>query len=249
MAYDNEQDDNITAAIRKSIGQPGMQQDTAQMKVDEPAGGDPISDAIRGSLPPGPTVPGGDPNAGEAPPMADAPTLPDYTKRGKFGTFNMGADDKYNRPWDQLSERYKMQTVLSNFDPNAGITPEVIDALNKANINGATFSGSGDKLDARNLSAWENYDGHEGIGDIIQGFKDPNNKNKTWGAWLPESKGGGGETQVELPIGQGAQPIPYESGGVPTDDGFFAKMLAALRQQAGGASTDRAALMSQMGVR
>lgn len=123
------------------------------------------------------------------------PAAPDYTKRGQFATFNMGADDKYNRPWDQLSERYKMQTVLSNFDPNAGITPEVIAALNAANINGATFSGSKDKLDARGLKNWEHYDGREGIGDIIQGFNDPNRTNKSWGAWAPEdggAPGGGG---------------------------------------------------------
>ncbi len=117
---------------------------------------------------------------------APQPATPDYKTRGKYATFNAGADDKYNRPWDQLSERYKMQTVLSHFDPNQGITPEVIAALNAANINGAQFSGSKDKLDARNLSAWENYDGREGIGDIIEGFNDPNRAQKSWGAWGPE---------------------------------------------------------------
>jgi hypothetical protein len=184
-----------------------------------------------------------------AAPVATEPTAAapvDYTKRGKFGTFNAGAADKYDKPWEQLSERYKMQTVLSNFDPNAGITPEVIAALNAANINGATFSGSGDKLDARGLQNWENYDGHEGIGDIIERFKDPNNKNKTWGAWAPESKGGGGGAPAGMPNGMSGP-----SGGarslVPTDDGFGASLQAKIAEILGGEGAfDRDELLRQL---
>jgi hypothetical protein len=143
------------------------------------------------------------PPSGSVPsaPAALPPATPDYTKLGKYTTFNAGAADKYNKPWDQLSERYKMQTILSNFDPSGGITPDVINALNTAGggINGATFSGSKDKLDARGLQKWENYDGREGIGDIIQGFNDPNNKNKSWGAWQPEGPAQGGLLGPQMP--------------------------------------------------
>lgn len=116
----------------------------------------------------------------------------DYKQLGKYadqmGVFS--GNDKLNVPWDQRSERYKMLTVQSNFDPNAGITPEMIAALNAADINGAKFSGDRDKLSATGLNNWENYDGREGVGDIIQGFNDPSRKGKlTWGAWAPEGGG------------------------------------------------------------
>lgn len=128
----------------------------------------------------------------DAGPAAGPAAAPDYTKRGKFATFNAGADDKYNRPWDQLSERYKMQTILSNFDPSQGITPDVLKALNTTGggINGATFAGGADKLDAQNLQKWEGFDGRQGIGDIIKGFNDPAMAGKhTWGAWQPDEAG------------------------------------------------------------
>lgn len=185
-----------------------------------------------------------EPTKVEAPPVAApaAPAAPDYTKRGQFATFNAGADDKYNRPWDQLSERYKMQTVLSNFDPNAGITPDVINALNSANINGARFSGSGDKLNATGLSAWENYDGREGIGDIIQGFKDPNNKHKAWGAWQPEggSAGGGVAPTTRMPMGGvspllAGNPLTNSQDALKNIGGFSeSNMLQQLIQALGG---------------
>lgn len=139
---------------------------------------------------------------------------PNYTQRGQYGTFN-ATSDKYNRPWDQMSERYKMQTVLSNFDPNKGITPEVLAALNGANINGAKFAGHGDKLDASNLQAWEGYDGRQGIGDVIQGFNDPAMADKhTWGAWQPEGGAPGGGPQPTMPFAMGNAPAPDLSGVV-----------------------------------
>lgn len=163
-----------------------------------PAPSLPGTNGVPATPDPAPSLGMNGPDAGGLPGPAD------YTKRGKFATFNAGADDKYNRPWDQLSERYKMQTILSNFDPNQGITPEVIAALNKANINGATFSGGKDKLDARGLQNWENYDGREGIGDIIKGLNDPNMAGKhEWGAWQPE---GDAPQRAEMPAGGGGRP-------------------------------------------
>lgn len=191
----------------------------------------------------------------QAPPFVDVPPGPagspvsaatDYTKRGKFATFNAGADDKYNRPWDQLSERYKMQTVLSNFDPNAGITPDVLAALNGANIKGAKFSGSGDKLDAQNLQQWENFDGRQGVGDMLKGFNDPAMAGKhEWGAWQPEDSGGGqpqGAPSGGLPNFGGAQ-LDSALGGDP-----LAKIQELIAQlSAGGNRPNFEALMAQLG--
>lgn len=132
------------------------------------------------------------------PSQSDTNTPPptDYTKMGQFAN-RMGAwngNEKFDRNWDDKSERYKMLTVMSHFDPNAGVTPELIAALNGANIYGAKFSGSGDKLTVDNAGGYDRF-GTGGTGDVIAGFKDPNNTNKQWGAWQvddnPQAAGGG----------------------------------------------------------
>lgn len=131
-----------------------------------------------------------------APPATSSSTAtPDYKKLGKYAgqmsAWSTSADnpsEKFARPWDQQSERYKLLTVLSNFDPTQGITPDVINALNAADIKGARFSGSGDKLNAMNLQGWKDFD-KEGIGDVIQGFKTGKGQ---WVPWSPENTGGGG---------------------------------------------------------
>jgi hypothetical protein len=193
-----------------------------------------------------PQGPGPDVGAPTASPAVTTPEAPDYTKRGKFSTFN-ATSDKYDRPWDQKSERYKMQTVLSNFDPNQGITPDVIAALNAANINGATFSGSKDKLDARGLKSWENYDGQEGIGDIIEQFNNPAMAGKhTWGAWLPEGgdAGGGQAMGGGAPSMAGIGPTPL--GGQLTSGDPLAQIQAALAQYSN--SPNIQALLAQLGA-
>lgn len=207
--------------------------------IDQPMGASPLADGPTQSPPLVDAAPGP-----SAPPIGAAPAAPDYTKRGTFGTFNANSD-KYSRPWDQMSERYKMQTVLSNFDPSKGVTPEVLDALNKANINGATFSGGRDKLSANNLKAWEGYDGREGVGDVIQGFNDPNNTNKSWGAWQPDeagpAAGGGAPAQGGHSGGPLSQADPLLSGDP------MAKIQAALAQLSGPRSNAQELLQQLMG--
>lgn len=183
------------------------------------------------------TVPIASP-ASAATDIAATPPATDYTKLGKYAN-QMGAwstdaanpSEKFARPWDDRSERYKMMTVLSNFDPTQGITPDVINALNAANINGAQFSGSGDKLDARGLQNWRNYDGREGIGDVIKGLK---SGNGTWQGWEPE--GGGGE-----PAAMGGGWIDAQLGGDP-----LAAIQQALSQY--GNSANLQALLAQLGA-
>lgn len=127
----------------------------------------------------------GSPTPGPAPdqPMPGAAAAPDYTTRGAFAD-RMGAwsgdSEKWQEPWDQKSERYQILSVLSHFDPRKGITPEVIDALNRANIRGAKFSGSGQNLSVDNAGGWERFGGG-GTSDIVKGLKSGN------GEWLPWS--------------------------------------------------------------
>lgn len=188
-------------------------------------------------------------------PAADpiaSPAAPDYRKLGKYAG-QMGAwstdaanhGEKFARPWDDMSERYKMLTIQSNFDPTKGISQEMVDALNAANIKGAKFSrGSDDRLSATGLENWENYDGREGLGDIIQGFKTGKGQ---WGAWAPE----GGDA----PAASGAQSFgggiaPF--GGVPLDDLVTGDPLRKIQQAIAQLSTSRpnaAALLSQLGAR
>jgi hypothetical protein len=196
------------------------------------------------------------------------PAAPDYTKLGKYSG-QMGAwseadptkpgNEKFARPWDDRSERYQMMSVLSNFDPTKGITPEVLDALNKANIHGAKFSGQGDKLTVDNAGNWARF-GKGGTGDIITGLK---SGHGTWAPWsdpnLEEAQGAqGGGGPMSPPLQNGM--IPGQGGdmsntdlttslnrGVPTDNTFFQQLLKQIQEQSGTGGMDRQALLSQMG--
>lgn len=129
---------------------------------------------------PGPTA--------EASPVAAAP---DYRKTGKYASSAYDAA-KLARPWEEQSEKYRIGNVLSNFDPSQGLTPEVIAALNAADIYGAKFSGFGDKLTVDNAGGWDRF-GKGGTSDVNIGFK---TGKGTWGAWtdpnLPQNQEGAG---------------------------------------------------------
>ncbi len=83
---------------------------------------------------------GGAPVAPDAPaPIAAAPAAPSYN----MGS-TMGVDaGKFNDP-NKHDFKYDTMRTLSQFDPKAGFTPDVLSALNKLDY--GTFSGSGDKL-------------------------------------------------------------------------------------------------------
>ena len=176
---------------------------------------------------------------------ADAPKAEDYTKLGQFanrmGNWSTDAanpSEKFAVPWDQRSDRYKTLTVQSHFDPNQGVTPEMIAALNAAHINGATYSGGKDKLGAHGLQNWENYDGREGLGDVIQGFNDPNNTNKQWNAWSPENagpaSGNGGSAMGGLPPELGGDPMAAIQAALAKYQGKSPNIEALLAQLGGG---------------
>jgi hypothetical protein len=191
-----------------------------------------------------PTPPqvGGNQSTPTAPPTAPDSSKVDYTKLGQFagsmGPWNAG-NEKFQRPWDQMSERYKMLTIQSHFDPRQGVTQELVDALNNANINGAKFSlgGSPDRLNATGLQNWRNYDGREGIGDIVQGFK---TGNGTWAPWQPEgpsapsapAPGGAGGMGLPAYLGSslGLSPTPSTPGG---GGNYTSEIMRMLAQQLG----------------
>jgi hypothetical protein len=261
LADYQEEDDPITGAIKKSIAKPEEGMKSAMGALE----GGMLGNALGASAEDVPSstiapfaAPPTSPLEVDGKPVSEAPEKPDYRKLGKYAG-QMGAwstdaanpSEKFGRGWDDMSERYKMLTVLSNFDPTKGLNQEgLIEALNAADINGAQFSAAGDdKLDARNLSKWRNFDGREGIGDIITGFK---TGKGTWGGWSPEGGEGGPEVQAEMP---GGGPVAQNTTDplteklntmVPTDDDFFQQLMKQAQEAAGG-QMDRKALLSLMG--
>lgn len=167
---------------------------------------------------------------------------PDYTQMGEYGN-SMGAwngNEKFKGSWDDKSERYKMLTVLSHFDPRQGITPEAINALNSANIYGAKFSGSGDKLTVDNAGGYDRF-GKGGTADIIQGFK---TGNGTWSPWQvddnPQQAGG-----ARGPVYTGGDGLTTSDAVQSLTQGStYNNLVQRLQALLGPASTDRDALMS-----
>jgi hypothetical protein len=230
----------------------------------------PTGPGVSGLTPPGGAgIAPGEPNPSGAPasggtlptpsPTGEPPVSPiapptDYRKLGKYAG-NMGAwsqdvskpSEKFGRNWDDMSERYQMMSVLSNFDPKAGITPEVVDALNKAGIKGgAKFSGSGDKLNVENLGGYDRF-GTGGIGDIVKGLKGQN-ADTAWNPWSgPDA--GGGESQT-MPQG-GGMGMPQLGGGVPLDSLLTSgdpseAIQRALASMVGGERSNAQALLQRL---
>jgi hypothetical protein len=199
-------------------------------------------------------ITGGEPGgiAGTPAPTGATPEKVDYTQLGQYKD-RMGAwngNEKFNRGWDDKSERYKMLTVMSHFDPNQGISPELLDALNGANIHGAKFSGSRDKLNVENAGGWDRF-GSGGIGDVIQGFNDPNNKTKNWSPWsdpnldTPAPAAGGGQNFLSGPSSF-SNAVLAGNNNVPTDEGTYNLLQQQLQGILGPAATDRNALLALM---
>lgn len=172
-----------------------------------------------------------------------APAGPDYRKPGQY-TSTAYDPTKMQRPWDEMSEKYRIGTVLSNFDPSRGLTPEVIDALNKADIFGAKFSGAGDKLTVDNAGGHARF-GKGGTADVNIGFK---TGKGTWGAWTdPEL-----EAQAAAQGGMGGGMNSSLAGAQSNLNGllrsdFQSAIQAALAKMTNGGAPNLQALLQQLG--
>jgi hypothetical protein len=185
-----------------------------------------------------------DPGGIQAPPLETAPATPatpaapaapDYKSLGQFAGGLKGYDmEKFNRPYDQWSEKYKMGAVQSHFDPTQGISPEFLAGLNTLDI--ADFSGQGDKLNVANpRNGFRSQGG--GTSDVVQGLK---SGNGNWTYWedpaLAGPDMGGG-------VGQSAQP---GGAGLPAMDVSGKTTMTNLNAYEPGAYL--AALLAELGV-
>lgn len=140
--------------------------------------------------------------------------------------------------WDANKQdaKYQMGRTLAQFDPRGGITPEVVEALNKLGY--GTFSGQGDKLALSGLTEFgrqHKLSGDYTGADFIQGFKSGNGK---WGYADPvaEAAETGSLSPELLAILQGGD--IQQQTAVPTSGGeqqfnserMRAQILQALQQ-------------------
>jgi len=163
---------------------------------------------------------------------ADAPIAAKPTNN--FGSA-MGLDEgKFNDP-NKHDFKYDTMRVLSRFDPKAGFSPEVINALN-SELGGTygNYSGGGDKLSlsgakgAKDAADFANQ-------DWIYAHKAGNDATK----W---NFGGGGAPAAGGAMGGGGIPgLPPELGGDP-----MAAIQAALAKYQ-GKSPNIEALLAQLG--
>ena len=191
-------------------------------------------------------VPGGTVAPAEAPaPLADGPAAPNYKTLGAFGGKLKGYDmAKFNRPYDDWSEKYKIGAVQSHFDPLKGVTPEFLAALKAQGIGGADFSGEGDQLNVINQGGYDRF-GKGGSADVITGLKGQN-QDTAWNPWLIDEQAGAGGGQ--------AQPGPMMNagalGGGELDSQLsgdpLAQIKAALARMS-GQRPNMQALLAQLG--
>lgn len=176
-----------------------------------------------------------------APPLADAPSAPPANNFGRVMGFDEG---KFNDP-NKHDFKYDTGRVLSRFDPRAGFSPDVINALNSelGNTYG-NFSGGGDKLSltgakgAKDAADFNNQ-------DWIYALKSGNDATK-WnfggGGAAPQDGGGAPAGGADLG-GEGF-------GGAQLDSALSGDPLAKIQQliaQMSGSRPNFAALMQQLG--
>lgn len=185
--------------------------------------------------------------------MPEAPTdmklaAPDYTKLGQYANKLQGYDlNKFNNPYDQWSEKYKIGAVQSHFDPLQGVTPELLQALNSLGI--ADFSGQGDQLSVGNSKGDPRF-GHGGAADVVKGLKGQNN-DTAWQPWFVDEGGGGqglaGRPSLAGGVGPDLTDFNQQSVAPLMDSSFLQKLMEQARGIAGPAATDRNALLSLLG--
>jgi hypothetical protein len=166
------------------------------------------------------------------PPAAPAPS---YAMRG-FEQSKLAA------PAGEQSEKYKIGNIMRQFDPKAGVTPEMLAALNALDI--AKFSGSGDQLTVENTKNDPRF-GRGGTADVVYGLKGQN-ADTAWQPWFVDEGGGTPNLgRVTMPDGQSS--FGSISSLVPTDNDFYKKLQDQMAEILGGyPSMDRNALLQML---
>lgn len=183
----------------------------------------------------------------DTPAATPAPEQPDYSKLGQYAGKLTGYDmNKFNNPFDQLSEKYRIGLIQSHFDPKAGVTPELLKALNDAGIHGAQFSGQGDQLSVNNAGGYDRF-GKGGAADVVKGLKGQN-EDTAWAPWFVDENPGASAVGPSGPLGGGGFTNYLNQGtaGLMQSD-LLKQLMDQARGVAGPASTDRDALLALLG--
>lgn len=144
------------------------------------------SAAPRATFPTDPNNPTGpvSPNP-PAPTTPAAAPAPNYQTLGQYSNRLGGYDmSKFQNPYDQWSEKYKIGAVQSWFDPLKGVTPEYLSALNSLGL--ANFYGQGDKMGVNNIKNDPRF-GTGGIADVVHGLNGQN-ADTMWTPWYVDDQ-------------------------------------------------------------
>jgi hypothetical protein len=191
-------------------------------------------------LDPGADVDPNQPGAVTTMPVTPAAPPPSYALRG-FEQSKLAADPS------QQSEKYKIGNVMKQFDPKAGVTPEMLAALNALGI--AKFSGSGDQLTVENTKNDPRF-GRGGTADVVYGLKGQN-ADTAWQPWFVDDGGSAPPGGAPQGAGLGASGAGGSSIAslMPTDDAFYQRLQQQLLQILGGrGAVDREQLLKQLGA-
>lgn len=163
-----------------------------------------------------------------------------------------GLDDSWDRgklEGEHDSPKYQIGRTLRMFDPRAGVTPEVLAALNKLGL--GTFSGERDKLSVGG-SVDPRFNGVTAF-DVGRNFSKPDGSTGS-DAWSFQND----MPQASAPVAAGG-PYPIDPGGVVngrfdtgaaslSDESLYRRLLAQL-QSVLGPDTNEQALSSVLGGR
>lgn len=228
--------------------------DERQMMIDELLKKNGGNTGVSGyGMPGGVETPGLDPGATTPPDIGAATSTPtptassaapaaSYAMRG-FDAGKLAADPS------QQSEKYKIGNVMKQFDPKAGVTPDMLAALNALDI--AKFSGSGDKLTVENTKNDPRF-GRGGTADVVYGLKGQN-ADTAWQPWFVDEGAAAGAPAMTggagMAGGSALQSIAPIASMAPTDTGFYQKLQDQLAQILGGPNAlDRDALLKMLGA-
>ena len=194
------------------------------------------------------------------PPVVAPPTTPtdpaaptgtsDYRALGQYANRLQGVErSKFDRPYDELSEKYKVALVNSHFDPSKGIhQPGYLEALNALGI--ADYAGEDDRLRVSNGRNGARY-GAGGQDDTIVNYtNDGNPEGAMWGNWTSQEEQARRRAAQAAPQGAPQGPVTASSSStslMPSDPAFQQSLLAKLMAALGGNDAlDRDTLLREL---
>lgn len=132
-------------------------------------------------------APGGSAESIVGPPTeSPVPTSPNYNMLGPYAGTLRGYDlNKFQQPFENWDEKYRIGAVQSWFDPRKGVNDDFLGAIRSLGLAGGVSGGGGNLTFSDPRNGPRVRMGTGGTGDVVFGY-DGQNADTAWQPWFVE---------------------------------------------------------------